>query len=65
VLQNAIVDFVKCLCAVSQEEISSNNPRMFCLQKLVEVAYYNMGRIRIVWARIWEVMGQHFTMVRS
>jgi brefeldin A-inhibited guanine nucleotide-exchange protein len=38
---------------------------MFCLQKLVEVAYYNMGRIRIVWARIWEVMGQHFTMVRS
>lgn len=60
---NAIVDFVKCLCAVSREEISSNNPRMFCLQKLVEVAYYNMGRIRIVWARIWEVMGQHFTMV--
>jgi brefeldin A-inhibited guanine nucleotide-exchange protein len=60
---NAIVDFVKCLCAVSQDEISSNNPRMFCLQKLVEVAYYNMGRIRIVWARIWEVMGQHFTMV--
>jgi len=60
---NAIVDFVKCLCAVSQDEISSNNPRMFCLQKLVEVAYYNMGRIRIVWTRIWEVMGQHFTMV--
>ena len=61
--QNAIVDFVKCLCAVSHEEISFNNPRMFCLQKLVEVAYYNMGRIRIVWARIWEVMGRHFTMV--
>jgi brefeldin A-inhibited guanine nucleotide-exchange protein len=57
------VDFVKCLCAVSREEISSNNPRMFCLQKLDEVAYYNMGRIRIVWARTWEVMGQHFTMV--
>ncbi len=36
---------------------------MFSLQKLVEIAYYNMGRIRIVWTRIWDIMGKHFTLV--
>jgi hypothetical protein len=27
---------------------------------VVEVAYYNMDRIRIVWSRIWQQMSQHF-----
>ncbi|KAL6077477.1 Brefeldin A-inhibited guanine nucleotide-exchange protein 1 [Balamuthia mandrillaris] len=60
---NAIVDFVQCLCDVSWDEIESANPRMFSLQKLVEVAHYNMGRIRIVWSRIWAVMGKHMEQV--
>jgi brefeldin A-inhibited guanine nucleotide-exchange protein len=36
---------------------------MFSLQKLVEIAYYNMGRIRLVWSRLWEVLGGHFNGV--
>ena len=61
---DAIVDFVKALCQVSSEELSHpTHPRMFSLQKIVEISYYNMGRIRLQWSRIWEILGQHFNKV--
>uniref|UniRef100_A0A8C4DGP6 ADP-ribosylation factor guanine nucleotide-exchange factor 1 (brefeldin A-inhibited) n=1 Tax=Dicentrarchus labrax TaxID=13489 RepID=A0A8C4DGP6_DICLA len=61
---NAIVDFVRWLCAVSMDELASpTHPRMFSLQKIVEISYYNMGRIRLQWSRIWEVIGDYFNKV--
>ena len=61
---NAIVFFVKCLCYVSNDEVDSiNEPRTFSLQKLIEIAYYNMTRIRFVWTRIWGIMADHFKKV--
>lgn len=60
------VEFVKALCQVSMDELSSiNHPRMFSLTKIVEISYYNMGRIRLQWSRIWEVIGDHFNKVRG
>ncbi|PAA89773.1 hypothetical protein BOX15_Mlig000993g4 [Macrostomum lignano] len=56
----SIVHFVDALCKVSRDELVSNHPRMFSLQKIVEISYYNMGRIRLQWSRIWEVLGKHF-----
>ena len=60
----AIVDFVQSLCDVSWEEIQSSgmsdNPRLFSLQKVVEISYYNMGRIRMEWSRLWAILGEHF-----
>ena len=39
-------------------------PRVFSLQKLVEVADYNMPvRGRIEWANIWRLLAEHFTTV--
>lgn len=62
---DAIVDFVKALCHVSLDELNSahQQPRMFSLQKIVEISYYNMGRIRLQWSRIWQVLGDHFNTV--
>ncbi|KAI0711073.1 hypothetical protein C8T65DRAFT_648070 [Cerioporus squamosus] len=60
----AIVDFVRALCDVSWEEIQSSglsqHPRLFSLQKLVEISYYNMSRIRLEWSNMWEILGEHF-----
>lgn len=55
-----IVAFVTCLCEVSKEELQLPEPRIFSLQKLVEVADYNMNRIRLIWSKIWAVLLQHF-----
>ncbi|XP_013112476.2 brefeldin A-inhibited guanine nucleotide-exchange protein 1 [Stomoxys calcitrans] len=60
---DAIVDFVKALCQVSVEELLNPQPRMFSLQKIVEISYYNMERIRLQWSRIWQVLGEHFNTV--
>lgn len=66
-LQSAIVDFVRALSEVSWEEIQSSaastRPRTFSLQKLVEISYYNMGRIRLEWSGIWNILGEHFNQV--
>ncbi|CAG8513048.1 4016_t:CDS:10 [Dentiscutata erythropus] len=63
----AIVEFVRALSSVSWEEIQSStmteHPRMFSLQKLVEISYYNMGRIRMEWSNIWAILGDHFNLV--
>lgn len=45
------------------EEINSTAPRIFSLQKLVEICYYNMNRLRIVWASIWSISASHFTKI--
>ena len=45
---------------MSVDELSASPPRMFSLQKIVEISYYNMGRIRLQWMRIWNVIGEHF-----
>ncbi|KAI1715915.1 sec7 domain-containing protein [Ditylenchus destructor] len=59
----AIVHFVRELCQVSLEELrSAPQPRMFMLQKIVEISSYNMNRIRIEWSMIWNVLGEHFNL---
>ena len=58
------VEFVRALCAVSMDELANPaQPRMYSLQKIVEISYYNMGRIRLQWSRIWQVIGDHFNKV--
>ena len=65
--KTAIVDFVQALCDVSWEEIQSSglsqHPRLFSLQKLVDISYYNMSRIRLEWSNMWEFLGEHFNVV--
>ncbi|MBA0559939.1 hypothetical protein Golob_016873, partial [Gossypium lobatum] len=60
----AIVDFVKALCKVSMEELrSTSDPRVFSLTKIVEIAHYNMNRIRLVWSSIWLVLSDFFVTI--
>lgn len=73
----AVQEFVLQLCVVSLTECSgvSNGrssrqdnsfspPRVFSLQKLVEVADMNMHmRSRVVWASTWKVLSRHFTTI--
>jgi brefeldin A-inhibited guanine nucleotide-exchange protein len=57
---DAIVEFVRWLCQVSEEELAALPPRMYSLKMIVEISYYNMGRIRLQWTRIWNILGEHF-----
>ena len=48
-----IIHFISALCAVSRDELADlENPRIYSLQKIVEVADSNMSRIKYVW--YWE-----------
>jgi brefeldin A-inhibited guanine nucleotide-exchange protein len=41
-----------------------NGPRIFSLQKVVEVADYNMNiRSRLSWAKIWKLMAKHLVKI--
>jgi brefeldin A-inhibited guanine nucleotide-exchange protein len=66
---DAIVHFVRALTEVSWEEIkisgSNESPRTYSLQKLVEISYYNMTRVRFEWTNIWLVLGEHFNRVST
>ncbi|KAL7194094.1 hypothetical protein ACSBR2_025688 [Camellia fascicularis] len=61
----SVVEFFTALCNVSAEELKQTPARVFSLQKLVEISYYNMARIRMVWARIWSVLANHFISAGS
>ena len=64
---DAIIHFVRALSEVSWQEIQSSgqsdSPRTYSLQKLVEISYYNMTRVRFEWTNIWQVLGEHFNQV--
>ena len=58
----SILTFMRALCAISQEEldpVDSSPTKIFLLQRIVECAYFNASRIRLVWQRIWTVVSQH------
>ncbi|KAG7664862.1 SEC7 [[Candida] subhashii] len=63
----SIVAFVKALSEVANEEIDSSgqstNPRTYSLQKVVDICYYNMDRIRLEWSHLWAIMGETFNSV--
>ena len=59
--ERAIIDFVMALRQISEVELSNaQQPRVFALQKIVEITSYNMGRIRLVWNRIWAIISEYF-----
>lgn len=64
---DAMVYFAKALTEVSWDEIrvsgSNDSPRTYSLQKIVEISYYNMDRVRFEWSNIWVVLGEHFNQV--
>lgn len=64
---DAMVHFAEALTEVSQDEIkvsgSNESPRTYSLQKIVEISYYNMNRVRFEWSKIWVVLGKHFNDV--
>jgi brefeldin A-inhibited guanine nucleotide-exchange protein len=48
----------------NSRKAGSDGPSVFSLQKLVEVADYNMDiRPRLVWAQVWEMIAAHFAKV--
>jgi len=60
----SIVEFVQALCQVSSQELeNTESPRVYSLTKIVEVAHYNMNRVRIVWSRIWSLLADFFIFV--
>jgi brefeldin A-inhibited guanine nucleotide-exchange protein len=65
----AIVDFIKALTEVAFEEIESSSdsttPRTFSLQKVIDVCHYNMGRIRVEYTSIWNVISEFFKKITN
>jgi brefeldin A-inhibited guanine nucleotide-exchange protein len=64
----AMLDFARALCEMSWDEIISSSsrehPRMYSLQKLLEICHYNITtRIRIEWTQVWGVIGSHINQV--
>ncbi len=58
----SILTFLRALCAISQEELEPTDgspAKLYLLQRLVECAYFNSSRIRLVWQRLWTVVSQH------
>lgn len=46
------------------ENQEDETPRIFSMQRLVEVADYNMDvRPRLIWAQMWELMAAHFAKI--
>jgi hypothetical protein len=64
--EEGLIDFVKSLCEISKEELSSkDSPRIFSLQKLIETAELNIKRVRITWSQIWNIISEHLTQAGS
>ncbi|KAI8827392.1 hypothetical protein BJ741DRAFT_540639, partial [Chytriomyces cf. hyalinus JEL632] len=64
----AILQFFKAVCHVSGGNSivtlkSDSPPRMYLLQKIVEIAHYNMHRIRYEWSQIWKLLQPYFVVV--
>uniref|UniRef100_A0AAV1UUN7 SEC7 domain-containing protein n=1 Tax=Peronospora matthiolae TaxID=2874970 RepID=A0AAV1UUN7_9STRA len=64
VVQLTVVSLSECSGIGSSGGAGGSPPRVFSLQKLVEVADMNMRtRSRMVWAATWQTLSRHFTTI--
>ncbi|KAK9904753.1 hypothetical protein WJX75_001787 [Coccomyxa subellipsoidea] len=60
---DAVVIFMRALCAVSQEELMPASPeepaRTYTLGRIMDAAVDNLGRIRLIWGRLWAALSAH------
>lgn len=61
--RESIIEFVKAMCETSQSELDEDPPRMYTLLKLIDVAYFNMERPKIIWKEIWEIIGEYIITI--
>ena len=56
----SIINFVTNLCKISKLELNSNYiPRLFSLNKVIEVAIFNIFRIQFIWHKIWKIISDY------
>ncbi|KAL4164161.1 hypothetical protein KRP22_004781 [Phytophthora ramorum] len=64
VIQLTVVSLSECSGVGPSGAAGGSPPRVFSLQKLVEVADMNMRtRSRMVWAATWQTLSRHFTTI--
>ena len=55
-----IINFIQNLCEVSKKELNSFYiPRLFSLNKLVELTHFNIFRFQIYWTKIWKIISDY------
>lgn len=58
-----VLHFFQSLCAVANQELeplAGAPPRVTSLKRLTECLFLNMDRIRLVWGRLWSIVGPQF-----
>ena len=58
---SAIIFFYRHLCAQAEDEV--NDSRNYLTQKVVEISYYNMNRIRLEWSQIMKLLMAFFNKI--
>ena len=56
-----VIDFLA--CRSKEELLDVENPQMFCLWKIIEIADGNMDRVRVIWTRIWKKLTEFFSEI--
>ena len=46
-----------------EELLDKEHPSIYSLQKLVEVAHYNIDRIKFIWQKMWNIIREHMSTV--
>lgn len=60
----SLLEMIDYMCEISKEELKDvKKPRIFCLQKIVEVADFNMDRIKIIWSKLWNKIKDYFSTI--
>lgn len=58
-----VLHFFQSLCAVANQELeplAGAPPRVTSLKRLTECLFLNIDRIRLVWGRLWSIVGPQF-----
>jgi len=62
----SILALTSALVETSTQELNENPQRLFCAQRLVELADLNMSRqIRIVWSKLWNIIAPFFVKIAT
>jgi hypothetical protein len=60
-----LLEFTQAVCKIAARDLKEKSPRLFLLEQLTFIAYYNIDRPYFIWVSLWRVLDEQLRRIAT